>query len=95
MPEKSPAICAACTFKICYTESTKNIVLPVWGRWAGSFSEDRPLGWDPVAEGNRAGDGMARLVSEEKATDTLVCGKVLESKTGGVLHEDHVFGREP
>ena len=27
--------------------------------WAGSFSEDRPLGWDPVAEGNRAGDGMA------------------------------------
>ena len=28
-------------------------------RMAGSFSEDRPLGWDPVAEGNRAGDGMA------------------------------------
>ena len=26
---------------------------------AGSFSEDRPLGWDPVAAGNRAGDGMA------------------------------------
>ena len=25
---------------------------------AGSFSEDSPLGWDPVAEGNRAGDGM-------------------------------------
>ena len=36
----------------------------------GSFSEDRPLGWDPVAEGNRAGDGMARIVSEEKATVT-------------------------
>ena len=36
----------------------------------GSFSEDRPLGWDPVAEGNRAGDGMARTVSEEKATVT-------------------------
>ena len=36
-------------------------------RTAGSFSEDRPLGWDPVAEGNRAGDGMARFVSEEKA----------------------------
>ena len=35
-----------------------------------SFSEDRPLGWDPVAEGNRAGDGMARIVSEEKATVT-------------------------
>ena len=33
-----------------------------------SFSEDRPLGWDPVAVGNRAGDGMARLVSEEKAS---------------------------
>ena len=25
----------------------------------GSFSEDPPLGWDPVAAGNRAGDGMA------------------------------------
>ena len=24
-----------------------------------SFSEDRPLGWDPAAEGSRAGDGMA------------------------------------
>ena len=33
-----------------------------------SFSEDRPLGWDPAAVGNRAGDGMARLVSEEKAS---------------------------
>ena len=31
-----------------------------WWLWAGSFSEDRPLGWDPVArQGNRAGDGMA------------------------------------
>ena len=37
----------------------------------GSFSEDRPLGWDPVAAGNRAGDGMARFVSEEKATGLL------------------------
>ena len=25
-----------------------------------SFSEDRPLGWDPAAAGSRAGDGMAR-----------------------------------
>ena len=33
-----------------------------------SFSEDRPLGWDPAAAGSRAGDGMARLVSEEKAS---------------------------
>ena len=33
-----------------------------------SFSEDRPLGWDPAAAGNRAGDGMARFVSEEKAS---------------------------
>ena len=33
-----------------------------------SFSEDRPLGWDPAAVGRRAGDGMARLVSEEKAS---------------------------
>ena len=32
----------------------------------GSFSEDRPLGWDPAAAGSRAGDGMARFVSEEK-----------------------------
>ena len=36
-----------------------------------SFSEDRPLGWDPVAAGNRAGDGMARFVSEEEASDPL------------------------
>ena len=34
----------------------------------GSFSEDRPLGWDPAAAGSRAGDGMARFVSEEKAS---------------------------
>ena len=33
-----------------------------------SFSEDRPLGWDPAAADSRAGDGMARLVSEEKAS---------------------------
>ena len=33
-----------------------------------SFSEDRPLGWDPAAVGSWAGDGMARLVSEEKAS---------------------------
>ena len=33
-----------------------------------SFSEDRPLGWDPVAAGNRASDGMARTVSEEEAS---------------------------
>ena len=33
-----------------------------------SFSEDRPLGWDPAAVGSRTGDGMARLVSEEKAS---------------------------
>ena len=38
-------------------------------RWAGSSSEDRPLGWDPAAAGSRAGDGMARFVSEEKAAD--------------------------
>ncbi len=37
---------------------------------AGSSSEDRPLGWDPVAAGNRAGDGMARSVSEEEAPGT-------------------------
>ena len=33
-----------------------------------SFSEDRPLGWDPAAAGSRAGDVRARLVSEEKAS---------------------------
>ena len=33
-----------------------------------SFSEDRPLGWNPAAAGSRAGDGMARFVSEEKAS---------------------------
>ena len=29
------------------------------GGGGGSFSEDRPLGWDPAAAGSRAGDGMA------------------------------------
>ena len=39
-------------------------------RWAGSSSEDRPLGWDHAAAGSRAGDGMARTVSEEEAPGT-------------------------
>ncbi len=39
-------------------------------RRAGSSSEDRPLGWDPAAAGSRAGDGMARTVSEEEAPGT-------------------------
>ena len=39
-------------------------------RWAGSSSEDRPLGWDPAAADSRAGDGMARTVSEEEAPGT-------------------------
>ena len=39
-------------------------------RWAGSSSEDRPLGWEPAAAGSRAGDGMARTVSEEEAPGT-------------------------
>ena len=38
------------------------------GGGGGSFSEDRPLGGDPAAAGSRAGDGMARFVSEEKAS---------------------------
>ena len=38
------------------------------GGGGGSFSEDRPLGWDPAAAGSRAGDGMARFVSAEKAS---------------------------
>ena len=38
------------------------------GGGGGSFSEDRPLGWDPAAAGSRAGDGMARFGSEEKAS---------------------------
>ena len=35
-------------------------------RTAGSFSEDRPLGWDPVAEGNRADDRMACNSSDRR-----------------------------
>ena len=38
------------------------------GGGGGSFSEDRPLGWDPAAAGSRAGDGRARFGSEEKAS---------------------------
>ena len=51
-----------------FTLKGRNGKLHLPGQWAGSFSEDRPLGWDPVAAGNRAGDGMARFVSEEKST---------------------------
>ena len=32
------------------------------------IEETAVLGWDPAAAGSRAGDGMARLVSEEKAS---------------------------
>ena len=50
-------------------EETAVLVRETAGRGVcGSFSEDRPLGWDPAAAGSRAGDGMARFVSEEKAT---------------------------
>ena len=35
-------------------------------RTAGSFFEDRPLGRDPVAEGNRVGDGMARNSNDRR-----------------------------
>ena len=33
------------------------------GQRAGSFSEDRPLGWDPIAEGNRAMEWLATTVT--------------------------------
>ena len=49
-------------------------------RWAGSSSEDRPLGWDPAAAGSRAGDGMARTVSEEEAPGTPGSDQTLMAK---------------
>ena len=49
-------------------------------RWAGSSSEDRPLGWDPAAAGSRAGDGMARTVSEEEAPGTPGFDQTLMAK---------------
>ena len=49
-------------------------------RWAGSSSEDRPLGWDPAAAGGRAGDGMARVVSEEEAPGTPGSDQTLMAK---------------
>ena len=65
----SNALMNTVTTLVC--EVRENTLLPRSRiRLAGSFSEDRPLGWDPVAEGNRAGDGMARFVSEEKASGT-------------------------
>ena len=36
------------------------------GGGGGSFSEDRPLGWDPAAAGSRAGDGMACSSSDRR-----------------------------
>ena len=54
----SNALMNTVTTLVC--EVRENTLLPRSRiRRAGSFSEDRPLGWDPVAEGNRAGDGMA------------------------------------
>ena len=65
----SNALVNTVTTLVC--EVRENTLLPRSRiRRAGSFSEDRPLGWDPVAAGNRAGDGMARFVSEEKASGT-------------------------
>ena len=49
-------------------------------RWAGSSSEDCPLGWDPAAAGSRAGDGMARTVSEEEAPGTPGSDQTLMAK---------------
>ena len=41
-------------------EETAVLVRETAGKGAcRSFSEDRPLGWDPAAAGSRAGDGMA------------------------------------
>ncbi len=40
------------------------LLLPRAGRQIVSKAND-PLGWDPVAEGNRAGDGMARSICVE------------------------------
>ena len=54
-------------------------------RRAGSSSEDRPLGWDPAAAGSRAGDGMARTVSEEEAPSTPGSEMTLTAK--------HLLGR--
>ena len=36
------------------------------GGGGGSFSEDRPLGWDSAAAGSRAGDGMACSSSDRR-----------------------------
>ena len=51
----------------CIEETAVLVRETAWESVCGSFSEDRPLGWDPAAAGSRAGDGMARFVSEEKA----------------------------
>ena len=54
-----------------FTPKSRNGKLHLPGQWAGSFSKDRPLGWDPVAAGNRAGDGMARFTCAGKLPATL------------------------
>ena len=56
------------------------------GLRGGSFSEDRPLGWDPAAAGNRAGDGMARFASEEKAAG-VSAQQVTNTKYTTVYHD--------
>ena len=61
--------------------------LQLSGQRAGSFSEDRPLGWDPVAR-RAIGRAMEwpELVSEEKAAGTL------PQSTCGVSHNEFYGG---
>ena len=54
-----------------FTPKGRNGKLHLPGQWAGSFSEDRPLGWDPVAAGNRAGAGSPEI-SRRKLLDGLL-----------------------
>ena len=68
-------------------------------RRADSFSEDRPLGWDPVAEGNRAGDGMAcnsndRRQWRKQGGAVGAAASKTQAKRGGCWEPQPVFVSE-
>ena len=66
-------------------------------RTAGSFFEDRPLGRDPVAEGNRVGDGMARNNDDRRQwrKQGVVVGAAASKAQVLFKHEANAGSRNP
>ncbi|MCC2213549.1 MULTISPECIES: hypothetical protein [Faecalibacterium] len=58
---------------------------------AGSFSEDRPLGWDPAAAGSRAGDGMACNDSDRRQWRML--GAAIRTRVRGESYPSDLYNQ--